>query len=670
MLFFGCITWGMIGCSTEKEIRTELNSGWQFRQRDSGTWLPATVPGTVHTDLLASGKIEDPFYRMNELQLQWIDKKDWEYRTEFTVSEEIGKKVNQRITYTGLDTYADVYLNGEKLGNTDNMFRTWRFDVEGKLKVGRNELRIVFASPTLKGREEMERYGRRYNSCGFMYATDRDGHVYNKEYYKDDNGEKHYLTDEGGALHFYDDQTDNYTQKNYQLLFNHNFTSQWNLNIGLHYTKGDGYYQEYKGERSLTEYGMSPFEYNGGKIEVSDLIRKKAMDNWFGGGIFSVSYKADRLHASLGGALNRYDGDHFGKVLWVKNYIGELNPDHDYYRNNATKNDGNIYLKANYELVSGLSAYLDLQYRHINYKINGLNDKYNWTATTPGMQKLDIDEDFDFFNPKAGLSWQIDRNHRLYGSFSVAHKEPTRNNYTDGYFTEHPKAERLFDYELGYTFANSWLHAGANFYYMDYKDQLVLTGELNEIGEAMASNVPDSYRTGIELMAGIKLDCGLQWDINATLSKNRVQNFTETLFENEEAGSEAWVIKHGDTPIAFSPDFILNNRFGYTFKGFEASLQSQYISKQYMSNAKQEECTLDAYFVSNLNLSYTFKLPKVKSVTIGCTIYNLFNEEYENNGYAGSGYYLDDNGGKVRYNYAGYAAQAGTNVLGHIAINF
>ena len=187
-------------------------------------------------------------------------------------------------------------------------------------------------------KEEMERYGRRYNSCGFMYATDRDGHVYSKEYYKDDNGEKHYLTDEGGALHFYDDQTDNYTQKNYQLLFNHNFTSQWNLNIGLHYTKGDGYYQEYKGERSLTEYGMSPFEYNGGKVEVSDLIRKKAMDNWFGGGIFSVSYKADRLHASLGGALNRYDGDHFGKVLWVKNYIGELNPDHDYYRNNATKN--------------------------------------------------------------------------------------------------------------------------------------------------------------------------------------------------------------------------------------------------------------------------------------------------------------------------------------------
>ena len=168
------------------------------------------------------------------------------------------------------------------------------------------------------------------------------------------------------------------------------------------------------------------------------------------------------------------------------------------------------------------------------------------------MQKLDIDEDFDFFNPKAGLSWQIDRNHRLYGSFSVAHKEPTRNNYTDGYFTEHPKAERLFDYELGYTFANSWLHAGANFYYMDYKDQLVLTGELNEIGEAMASNVPDSYRTGIELMAGIKLDCGLQWDINATLSKNRVQTLPRHFLKTRRPGR-----KHGSSNTGIPPSHSL-----------------------------------------------------------------------------------------------------------------
>ena len=493
-------------------------------------------------------------------------------------------------------------------------------------------------------KEEMEQYGRRYNSCGYMY------------------------TDENGRMHFYDDQTDNYVQKNWQLLFNHQFSSAWSMNLGLHYTKGDGYYQEYKDGRSLVEYGLKPFMLEGEEVAWSDLVRKKAMDNGFGGGIFSIAYKDQRLNAALGGGFNRYGGHHFGQVLWVKNYIGSLTPDHEYYRNKGTKNDGNIYLKADYQLTNGLNMYADMQYRHITYQIKGINDKWN-SVTNDGLQRLDIDETFGFFNPKVGLNWQMDRNNRLFGSFSVAHKEPTRNNYTDGKFYEHPKQERLFDYELGYMYANRWLNLGANLYYMDYKDQLVLTGELNEIGEPLAANMPDSYRMGVELMAGIRTGFGLSWDINATWSRNRIQNFTETLYENEDAGSEKWEIHHGDTPIAFSPDFVLNNRLSYQYKKFEVSLQSQYVSKQYMSNARQEDQVLDAYFVSNLNLSYSFKLPFVKSATLGLTVYNLFNEEYENNGYAGSGFYYDG-GEKVRYNYAGYAAQAGTNVLGHLSLNF
>lgn len=522
----------------------------------------------------------------------------------------------------------------------------------------------------------METFGRKFNSCGYMYVEDKDGNISQPDIDYDD-----YLADAaaivaaGGKIHYYEDQTDNYTQKNYQLLFNHNFTPEWNLNIGLHYTKGDGYYQEYKRNRTLAEYGMTAFatgetDADGSAVyqKKSDLVRKKAMDNQFGGGIFSITYKNDRLNTSLGGGLNRYDGDHFGRVMWVKNYIGELDPDRDYYRNNGTKNDGNLYLKANYELTDGLSAYADLQYRHITYKIYGVGD--TWNDATNALQEFAIDEKFDFFNPKAGLFWQINRNNQLYGSFSVAHKEPTRNNYTDGKLTEHPEAERLFDYELGYTFANSWLNVGANFYYMDYKNQLVLTGEMNEIGEAVAANVPDSYRMGIELMAGLRLSCGFRWDINATLSRNRVQNFTETLYEWEDPTTEAWTIDRGDTPISFSPDFLLNNRFSYSYKGFEAALQSQYVGKQYMTNAKYEDQVIDAYFVSNLNLSYTFKLPYTKSVTVGCTVYNLFNEEYENNGFAGSGYSYNDAGAKERYSYATYAAQAGTNVLFHVAVSF
>ena len=250
----------------------------------------------------------------------------------------------------------------------------------------------------------------------------------------------------------------------------------------------------------------------------------------------------------------------------------------------------------------------------------------------------------------------------------MAHKEPTRNNYTDGKLHEHPKAERLIDYELGYTFNSRLIHAGANLYFMDYKDQLVLTGELNEIGEPLATNIPDSYRAGIEMTAGISLPFGLSWDINATFSRNRIKEFTEVLYDDNTY--ERWDIEYKETPIAFSPDIIANSNIAYRWHGLEASFQSQFVSKQYMSNTAQEEHALDAYFVNNLRLSYTFKFKGVKSLTVGTTIYNIFNEEYENNGYAGSGYYTDENGTRQRYNYAGYAAQAGINALGHVNIEF
>ena len=490
-------------------------------------------------------------------------------------------------------------------------------------------------------KEEMQLYGRRYNSCGYMY------------------------TDDNGKARYYNDQTDNYQQRNYQLLIDHHLSNRVSMNIGLHYTKGDGYYQEYKTGRKLVEYALAPFIYDGETMKKSDLVRRKAMDNHFGGAVFSLNYKDSRLNATAGGALNRYTGDHFGNVLWVKNYIGNLDATHEYYRNQGTKNDGNIYLKADYSIASSLNAYIDLQYRHIGYTIEGYNDK--WNDATGTLQQLDIDETFDFFNPKAGLSWQINKHNRLFGSVSIAHKEPTRNNYTDGKLHSQPKAEKLTDYELGYTFGSNRIHAGVNLYYMHYKDQLALTGELNEIGEPLADNIPDSYRAGIELMASVELPLGFNWEANATLSRNRIKDFTEVLYDDDTY--EKWEIKHGETRIAFSPDIIANNILSYSNKGLSLSMHTQYVSKQYMSNAQQSDHLLDAYIVSNLYASYTFKMRGTKSITVGANIYNLFNEEYENNGYAGSGYYTA-NGEKIRYNYAGYAAQAGTNFLGHVTINF
>ena len=494
-------------------------------------------------------------------------------------------------------------------------------------------------------REEMQTYGRRYNSCGYMY------------------------TDADGVQHFYEDQTDNYVQTNLQLLLDHRFTNHWSAHLGAHYTKGDGYYQEYKTDRKLIEYGMQPFEANGETVKKTDLVRKKAMDNHFAGAVFSVNYRDDKLRASLGGAANKYVGDHFGRVLWAKNYIGELDPNTDYYRNEAHKTDANVYLRAEYQLCRGLTAYADAQYRHIRYRMEGTNDKYNsWAGS--GMQRLDLDERFNFFNPKAGINWQVNPRLRLFASVAQAHKEPTRNNYTDGYFTERPRAERLTDYEVGAAYHAPKWHAAANLYLMNYRNQLVLTGELNEIGEAVSANVPRSYRAGLELQGGFSLPCGLEWTGNLTLSRNRIRDFKETIYGYDDAWNDLppVEINHGDTHIAFSPEILAGSRLAYSVKGLRAELTTQYVGKQYMSNADVPEHRLDDYCVSHLDLSYSFAPRRyIKNVRVGVAIYNLFNAEYETNGWASSSYLnTPDN----RVNYTGYAAQAGTNFLANLTLKF
>lgn len=494
-------------------------------------------------------------------------------------------------------------------------------------------------------REEMQTYGRRYNSCGYMY------------------------TDADGVQHFYEDQTDNYVQTNLQLLLDHRFTNHWSAHIGAHYTKGDGYYQEYKTDRKLIEYGMQPFEADGETVKKTDLVRKKAMDNHFAGAVFSVNYRDDKLRASLGGAANKYVGDHFGRVLWAKNYIGELDPNTDYYRNEAHKTDANVYLRAEYQLCRGLTAYADAQYRHIRYRMEGTNDKYNsWAGS--GMQRLDLDERFNFFNPKAGINWQVNPRLRLFASVAQAHKEPTRNNYTDGYFTERPRAERLTDYEVGAAYHAPRWHAAANLYLMNYRNQLVLTGELNEIGEAVSANVPRSYRAGLELQGGFSLPCGLEWTGNLTLSRNRIRDFKETIYGYDDAWNDLppVEINHGDTHIAFSPEILAGSRLAYSVKGLRAELMTQYVGKQYMSNADVAAHRLDDYCVSHLDLSYSFAPRRyIKNVRVGVAIYNLFNAEYETNGWASSSYLnTPDN----RVNYTGYAAQAGTNFLANLTLKF
>jgi len=489
---------------------------------------------------------------------------------------------------------------------------------------------------------EQSLYGRRYNSCGYMY------------------------TDEGGVMHFYDNQTDNYHQQHYQLLWNQVVDNSWNFNVALHYTRGDGYYEEYKTDRTLADYGIFPADPS---LTEGDLVRQKKMDNDFYGTIASLNYDSRKgLKATIGGGWNKYVGNHFGKVVWSE--VAEVEPCLEYYRNKAKKTDGNIYGKVSYEMVEGLTGYVDLQYRHVGYKMQNPGDW--WEANADG--KWVINDNFDFFNPKAGLYYDISANHKVYASVAVAHKEPTRNDYEDNIDTK-LKAERLVDWEAGYKYLSPTFSAGANFYYMNYRDQFVLTGEINSIGEAIAKNAGKSYRMGVELEAAWKPVDWFRWDANATLSRNRAKDWTVDV-----DGTPATL---GDTHLSFSPDVIANNIFTFTYGGLRASVRSQYVGEQYMTNTgfksytyegKDYSMMLDGYFTTNVDISYSFRLRGLKRVTVGCTVYNVFSAEYDNNGWA-SPYFTRDSGGNIvctswdEYE-AGFAPSAPINAMAHLSLEF
>lgn len=498
---------------------------------------------------------------------------------------------------------------------------------------------------------DMERYGRTYNPSG-MY------------------------TDANGNTAFYDNQTDNYHQQHYQLLWNQILNHDWNMNIALHYTHGDGFYEQYKTDQKLYKYLL-----NSTWGSKSDLIRQKKMKNDFYGAVASVNYNNHNgLTANIGGGWNKYDGDHFGKVIWVREFSGAINPNHEYYRNNAKKTDGNIYGKVNYEFLEGLNGYVDLQYRHVSYQMSGSSQEFDDNHI---QRPLILDKKYDFFNPKFGLTYQFLPEHTAYISYAIAHKEPTRNDFEDMMSeteTVDPKAERLNDLEIGYKYESSVLSAGVNFYYMDYDNQFVLTGAQDSNGEMVARNIKDSYRMGVELTMGLRPFKGFNWDLNATFSKNRAKNMNVTVINPDWSQSYAHV---GTTHLAYSPDVIVNNMFSYEWKGLKVSLSSKYISEQYMTNSgfksyleddgSYTSAMIDAMFVSDLDLSYTFKYKGLKSATVGVTIYNLFNERYESNGSCSMNF--RQNGDKIEaYNggwaWATYSAQAPTHVLAHLSVNF
>lgn len=463
--------------------------------------------------------------------------------------------------------------------------------------------------------------------------------------------------------YLYENQTDNYQQDHYQLHFTHRPNDFWNLTAALHYTKGEGYYESFKNGRKFKDYnvGFESINVNGEEIEKTDLIQRKWLDNHFYGGTFSGIYTNNNLELIIGGAYNEYDGDHFGNVIWSQ-YNNGIPHNHQWYFNNGKKQDFNSFIKATCAVMDKLWLYGDIQYRNVAYSMNGTHDDNS---------DLTQSYNFDFVNPKMGINYQLNQQQRIFASFAVAQREPSRSDFRDAPADRKPTPETLYDWELGFEYNTDKAFAKLNAYYMLYKDQLVLTGEINDVGAAIMVNVPDSYRAGIEIEGGIILTSNFNWTGNLALSANKIKNYTEyvdnwSYWDDPENEPYQYVTELGETDIAFSPAITAASQFSWVpTNGLTVSLLSKYVGEQFIDNTSNDNRKLDAWFVNDLLVNYDFKIPSVGDFNLGFKVNNLLDEEYESNAWV------------YRYYYAGehdvldgYFPQAGTNFMVRLGMKF
>ena len=494
-------------------------------------------------------------------------------------------------------------------------------------------------------RADMERYGRRYHDSG-QYVTS-DGP---------------FVLEDGTHVDYYDDQTDNYLQFNNQLVVNHRFNNSWQLNATLFYTYGYGYYNQYKDDAWLASY----VNLNT-SIEQADLIRHKLMYNHLGGINGSASYSSRNIDLTFGGSYSYYTCPHWGTLSWVDG-MAKTDVAGRWYDNDVVKHDGNIFARVDWTVMRGLMdnelhIFGDLQYRYVGYKAWGTNDNSIWGDEGVYMQPINVDKQYNFFNPRAGISY-IAHSHNVFASAAVAHREPTRSDFTDRYMfsaddTE-PQPERLIDFEVGYTYTAPRVVIGVNLYYMLYHNQLVATGMVNDGDDALNTNVARSYRRGVELMASWRATKWLTLSANATLSQNKIKDYVDELKDSPTYGENL-----GDMTISYSPSVMGSLMADFHVGGFSALWHTQYVGKQYFTNNEIDALSLDAYCVTNLNLGYTVTTNSEQKVRFGIAINNLFSTLYESNGYGYS--YMWDG---VRYDDAFYFPQAPINVLANVTINF
>ncbi|GGI23217.1 TonB-dependent receptor [Pedobacter mendelii] len=586
-----------------------------------------------------------------------------------TTASEMEPYAEVNSTYGSFDTWKNTIKVGTGLINNRFSFdgRLSRISSDGYVDRGASLLKSYFMSGAYHGNKDLLRINvfagseKTYQSWNGIPESRLNNDVAGMQAYIDRNGlsqaDADNLLNSGRTYNsfLYNNQTDNYTQNHYQLLYVRQFSDKFSFNGALHYTQGEGYYEEYRVQNDLADYGLQPVTIGGTTINKTDLIRRRWLDNDFYGVTYAFNYVPEKnLNFTLGGAYNEYKGAHFGQIIWAQ-YASNGNIDRHYYDNDGFKTDFNIYGKVNYSPIENLSLFMDLQYRRVYYDIAGTENKLNTLA---------INETLNFFNPKFGATYFINPESNLYASFSVANKEPNRDDYTDAAVSVFPKPENLNDVELGYRFKNKQFNLGANAYGMFYKNQLVVTGKINDVGGNYRQNVDKSYRLGIEIDGSYIINKSFALNANAALSRNKIKNFTE-YYDDYDNGGQV-INNYSLTDISYSPAAVLFGELVYKpIAGFAVALQSKYVSKQYLDNTQNNDRTINGYWVSNARLGYDFKFAGVKNVNLGLLVNNLFDKKYESNGYT---YGYLSGGSRVTENF--YYPQAGTNFLLSLNVKF
>ena len=469
----------------------------------------------------------------------------------------------------------------------------------------------------------------------------------------------------------YENEVDNYKQTHYQLHYSQQLNDVTNFNIAGHYTHGEGYYEQEKLNQSLNAYGLQDIIIIGSDtITKTNLVRRKWLNNDFGGLTYSLNHKIGNLDLTLGGASNRYSGQHYGNVIWAQ-YASDASFNHQYYWNKAEKFDNNFYAKADYKYSEATQLYIDLQGRSIDYIFEGLDPEGN-----AAEQEVNL----EFFNPKFGLHHTLNESQVLYASFGVANKEPNRSDYTESSPESRPTHETLYDTEIGYKQVGNKMTFGANFYFMNYENQLVMTGKMNDVGGRTHVNVTESFRKGIELEGIYKLTTKLTWAANMTLSENKIV----TPFIEDVDNWDTWgvdQVTHENTNLAFSPNIIWTSQLNYQFdKNTSIDLISKYVGEQFIDNTSSEDRMLNDYLVNHLRLTYDWESKIFKTAKVSLQINNLFNNEYISNAWIyrfisdnwdprESDHYVNADSEKG-YNMAGYFPQATRNYLLGLTLGF